>query len=51
MSTDRRQRPRINAALNPAGPAPTIITSYVSCMGPRGWRSVVGVTGNAIEVQ
>src|SRR6266567_9586192 len=31
-STRRRHRPRNNAALNPAGPAPTIITSYITCL-------------------
>src|SRR5436190_7172691 len=37
-STRRRERPRISAALSPAGPAPTMITSYMtsSCHGSRG---------------
>jgi len=30
-STRRRQRPRTSAALNPAGPAPTMITSNSAC--------------------
>jgi hypothetical protein len=36
-STDRRHRPSISAALSPAGPPPTITTSYmpaVACMAP-----------------
>src|SRR5688572_24866642 len=29
-STRRRQRPRMSAALSPAGPAPTMMTSYMA---------------------
>src|SRR5688572_7365525 len=32
-STRRRQRPSINAALSPAGPPPTMTTSYMSMIG------------------
>src|SRR5216683_6335118 len=38
-STRRRQRPRIRAAFNPAGPPPMMITSY----GPDGIGSPPGV--------